>query len=1212
MKKYVVLLVVLLFPRISTAHTRLTMSSGQNPKWASMPVPYWIQDKGLPGISNGSDFAAVQASFQTWQNIPTTSIQFAYKGTTAAGTVGLDGMNLVTFTDTTAPLGTSVIAATFSFFKTENGALLFDEADIAFNPALAFSTSAETGKFDIQSVLTHEIGHFLGLDHSALISSVMVPFGVPSQLDQRTLAYDDIAGVMEIYPNLSATPPTGQIQGTIQSSGDGVFGAHVIAIGSSGTAVSSTLSQKDGSYTLQFLPPDTYRIAVEPLDGPVTVQNIGGTNGFYGSSNTNFGTTYSGNVSTLTEAALVDVAPGQTATADIKILPASTSGLNLTRPAFGIRIPAGQTALSGVIGGVDLSSGVVFSASDPSIQFGAITFGGPISSTAPSSVSVPITILPTAVPGPKILAVNRGTDASIAAGAFVITDIRPSSISVLPSNGPVEGGTLVTIRGTGFRPGVQVYFAGSVCANIQVVDSKTITATTPVNDPGLTNIVVVNMDGTWGAGQQLFTYVAQPPTISGISPLSGPSGTQVLIQGDHFDSRIENIAVQFNGTSARVISAGPNAITAVVPFSATSGPLSVAVFGQVAAGPVFTVGASPISSNFAGPTFNFTDASAQNGGTALTFSSNDDAIAVVNLPFDFVLFKDIYPAGSRISVAVNGYLSLETLSIDEFQNASLPSKTVTRTGAAAGSFGTVPPSLIAPFWEDLVMHSNSAITTKTLGAAPNRQFVVEWSNLSILDQFGTDQNASLTFEAVLYEGSNDVQFLYRGVSGPRSNGSSATVGMQNFERDTAVQTGFDQAIISSGYFKTYHFQNGTYSDSLPAVTSPVEVRIIPSAPQDGTTFTGIALISQEAMTVSLSAFDNSGNLVSGAGIHNPITIALAANQEYTKLVSELFGLPSFDGWIEADASTTGLNIFLASGSADIQHLDGAAVTDLSSDFLLFHAGASAILVNPSPRTANVTLSGLGTGTTQSIAIGPRNRLLTTIAGVTRFQSSEALSAIERLAAPGGLTSNAAVPLSQAQANTVFPDAVVGDGYSSILTIANTAALQQTLTVSLGTTNATLSINPNAVIRTSISDLLHISQNAVIAGALRVNAGSAPVFGVLDIVDSNDSAITPARSAASNFTLPNVANGNGFFTGLALASGSESANSTLEVHDAAGNLVGSATINLTANQQLSRLLSELVPAAANQMGGYILIRSDHPIWVWEVFGSSQAIASAPPL
>src|SRR5207247_5378194 len=109
-----------------------------------------------------------------------------------------NGMNVVTLTDTSAPLGSSTIAATFSFFRTENGQTMFDEADIAFNPAIDFSTSGETNKFDIQSVLTHEIGHLLGLDHSALVSSVMVPFGVPSQLDQRTLAHANAAGTTEM------------------------------------------------------------------------------------------------------------------------------------------------------------------------------------------------------------------------------------------------------------------------------------------------------------------------------------------------------------------------------------------------------------------------------------------------------------------------------------------------------------------------------------------------------------------------------------------------------------------------------------------------------------------------------------------------------------------------------------------------------------------------------------------------------------------------------------------------------------------------------------------------------------------------------------------------------------------------------------------------------------------------------------------------------
>jgi len=75
----------------------------------------------------------------------------------------------------------------------------------------------------------------------------------------------------------------------------------------------------------------------------------------------------------------------------------------------------------------------------------------------------------------------------------------------------------------------------------------------------------------------------------------------------------------------------------------------------------------------------------------------------------------------------------------------------------------------------------------------------------------------------------------------------------------------------------------------------------------------------------------------------------------------LFRLQSFDGWIEADASGTGLGIFLATGTLDMRHLDGATTGTTSSDFLLFHSGASAILVNPSSRVANVTLTPLATG-----------------------------------------------------------------------------------------------------------------------------------------------------------------------------------------------------------------------------------------------------------
>src|SRR5260370_1349921 len=182
-----------------------------------------------------------------------------------------------------------------------------------------------------------------------------------------------MAGAMKIYQSPSGLPAAGQIRGMIQADTIPVFGAHVVAVDNSGTAVVSTLSQRDGSYILRFVPPDTYRVYAEPLDGPVTPQNIGGGfNGFYSSVKTNFCTTYFGNVSTLAQAAPIDVVPNGVALADIQTLPASATGLNLTRPAFGIRISRGRTGTL-TMGGVDITDGIDVSGSNPGLQFGAFT-----------------------------------------------------------------------------------------------------------------------------------------------------------------------------------------------------------------------------------------------------------------------------------------------------------------------------------------------------------------------------------------------------------------------------------------------------------------------------------------------------------------------------------------------------------------------------------------------------------------------------------------------------------------------------------------------------------------------------------------------------------------------------------------------------------------------------------------------------------------------
>jgi len=1309
LKKYPLIVFIFTFCSAALAHTRITTSTGELPKWSTMPITYWINEKGLSQIENGSEFSTVHASFQTWENVPTADIRFSYLGTTFVSGAGFDGLNVVTFADTSTPLGSGVIAVTYSWFRSEigNDGLIrraVGEADISFSTALEFSTSGEENRFDLQGVLTHEVGHLLGLDHSGLISSVMVPFGAHSQLDQRTLAYDDIVGISETYPRGGVPADLGQIRGGIRSGVTPVFGAHVVAVNSEGTPLVSALSQSDGTYVLGYLPPGAYRVYVEPLDLPVSRAELGG---FYSGLRTDFGTTYSGNVPSLTEALAVNIAAGATATADILTLPRGSSGLNVTRPAFAPRISRGASGTL-TIGGEDLTAGVAISASSPSVILGLPTFGGPISSVAPTSARFLISISPDTALGPKNIIVNRGPDTSVLSGAVVIRDPGPSSISVAPAIGPVDGGTAVTIAGTNFRSGAQVYFGGLPATDINVVSPGAITATVPRNSPATVNVVVMNPDGTWGVASRAFMYEASQPSITRVAPLSGPPATAVLIQGANFDARTQNITVRFNGVAARVAGATATVITAIVPYGATTGLVSVTIFDKTIDGPVFTVTPAAGSTNVATARFNFIDASVAGGGTSLTFNSNDDAVVLTSLPFDFSLFRDIYLAGSSISVTTNGFLSLENISASEFQNAALPGQTVTRP---SGSTSSIPPSLIAPFWDDLLMNFDSTITTRTVGTAPNRQFVVQWSNMSILDEDGRNQNARLTFEAVLFEGSNDIQFVYHTMTGTRADGSSATVGLQDLKRVTAVQTAFNEPVLSSEQFRTYRFDNGSYSELSPDSTPPSmpviadegtvtanrtqlaaswtaddpesgvreffyavgttpggiqirpftstaqnsivvtglnlqagvtyyfavkaingvgleseisvsdgirfdssyqpQIKIIPSASTDGVEFTGLAFLAPSAMAVVLRAYDPAGSMVVGPGIRNPATFSLTGGQQHARLLTELFGLQNFDGWIEAEASGTGLGVFTATGRWDMSTLDGSVARDTSSDFVLFHGGASAILVNPSPRTASVTMTFLNISGSRSFAIPPRGRVITTLEDTVRVQSSEALAAVERTSAPGKVSMSAAAPAADAQAMLVFPHSVIGAGYTSTLTLVNVSGTVQNV-----------SIAPDRIVRLDPNRSMRVPMTTAVVGpgphvaAIRVNAaapfGQPSVVGVLDIENESGLVTMGARPAASEFAFPHLANGHGLFTGLAFATGDNDTRITIEIYEPTGGAPKSATITLGANRQLGRLVSELVPGTATQLGGYIRIRSDQPIWAWEIYGSGEVMASGPPL
>ena len=249
-------------------------------RWRQFPVRYFVTDRGVDGVSAQQFQTAISRAFGKWDDVATAELSTQFAGFTQQSPADSDDQSVLGFLN--RPDQNRTLAATSFFIDTTDGRIL--ESDIFFNSTFAWSVSESgtAGRFDIESIAVHEIGHLLGLSHSALgetelisggrrviaAETVMFPIAFSAgNTSDRELKADDIAGLSDIYGTPAFTRQFGSISGRVTKNGAGVIGAHVIAFNPRTQKLVGGFSlSEDGSFVIAGLEPGPHVLRAEPLD----------------------------------------------------------------------------------------------------------------------------------------------------------------------------------------------------------------------------------------------------------------------------------------------------------------------------------------------------------------------------------------------------------------------------------------------------------------------------------------------------------------------------------------------------------------------------------------------------------------------------------------------------------------------------------------------------------------------------------------------------------------------------------------------------------------------------------------------------------------------------------------------------------------------------------------------------------------------------------
>ncbi len=184
--------------------------------------------------------------------------------------------------------------------------------------------------------------------------------------------------------------------------------------------------------------------------------------------------------------------------------------------------------------------------------------------------AVEVTILPPAQPFPLAAAYGAPPTAPVAAGTFAFLapeppaqPVAPALTALRPTQGPLAGGTRVTIEGAALQAGSTVLFGDRLATEVAIENATLVTAVTPAQAaPGVLDVTLVGPNGQRATLEAAFEYLPPPPAaelaVDAITPTAGPlgGGTVITIEGRGFESDMAVLLGGRQATGVEFVNAG--------------------------------------------------------------------------------------------------------------------------------------------------------------------------------------------------------------------------------------------------------------------------------------------------------------------------------------------------------------------------------------------------------------------------------------------------------------------------------------------------------------------------------------------------------------------------------------------------------------------------------------------------------------------------------